>query len=552
MIKKLDEYTKEELIDEIKSLKKRKSFGLVWENKPENVAIECAEKLPVVEEVIECAIKKADENDRAHLIIEGDNYHSLSVLNYTHANKVDVIYIDPPYNTGNKDFIYNDRFIDEEDPYKHSKWLSFMSKRLKLASKLLNNSGAMFISIDDHEYANLKLLCDSIFGEDLVETYIWNLSDPTEGSFVKTSGNTVRKEHEYIIACFKSKGKKFNKYSELRFTDSAGFSNPDNDPRGDWMSGNISRNGIKTTTGSKYFTITTPSGVKYTRNWTLSKNEFDNLVADNRIFFARGGDGVPRIKIFKEEPSLNIQSSIFTGVHTSITGKNQLKALFDGKAPFDFPKPTDLIKRLITIASGDNAVVLDYFAGSGTTGQAVMELNKADGGRRQFIVCTNNENKIAEEITYPRIKKVIDGYGEVSGIPANVYYFRTVFVEKSKTPDRLKRELSPRCEDMIRIREGNFNRIIDEEMFKVYKSANRLCAIVFDRWELAKYINKLDAMDTDEPVHLYVFSYDKDDRHDEMPNNTKHEYQLQPIPEGVLEIYRKIFRSVAKGGVNND
>jgi len=171
--KNLQDYTKEELIEQIQSLKKAKKFGLVWEDKPEQVAIDCETKLPVLQEVADRAITKADDQP-TNLIIEGDNYHSLSTLNYTHAGKIDVIYIDPPYNTGNKDFIYNDHYIDREDTFRHSKWLSFMSKRLSLAKTLLSDDGVMFISIGEDEYAQLKLLCDQIFGEqNYITNFLW-------------------------------------------------------------------------------------------------------------------------------------------------------------------------------------------------------------------------------------------------------------------------------------------------------------------------------------------------------------------------------------------
>ena len=160
--------TKEKLLAEIerlkKELKKKKKYGLIWEDKPEDVVEMCKEKLPVLKEVKSKEII-TDKNKPMNLLIEGDNYHALSVLNYTHKGKIDVIYIDPPYNTGNKDFIYNDHYVDREDSYRHSKWLSFMEKRLKLAKMLLSKEGVIFISIDDNEQAQLRLLCDSIFGE---------------------------------------------------------------------------------------------------------------------------------------------------------------------------------------------------------------------------------------------------------------------------------------------------------------------------------------------------------------------------------------------------
>lgn len=197
------------------------------------------------------------------------------------------------------------------------------------------------------------------------------------------------------------------------------------------------------------------------------------------------------------------------------------------------------------MSSNKNAIILDFFAGSGTTGQAVMELNKEDGGHRQFILCTNNENKIAEEVTYPRIKAVVKGYGDTDGIPANVRYFKTDFVEKDETLDKLRRKLSPACEDMIRIREGAFDKVIDEDKFKVYKNSRGLTAVIFDRFELADYIARIEELETDAPVHLYVFSYTNYGRLDELSDDLKHTYESQPIPEGVLEIYKRIF---SKGG----
>src|SRR3972149_1849050 len=155
----LQDWTKEQLVDEVARLRKRKEYGLVWEDKPEDVCEQCKTELPVLKEVKNRVIAK-NKNGPVNILIEGDNYHALSVLNYTHKGKVDVIYIDPPYNTGNKDFVYNDRFVDGEDSFRHSKWLSFMEKRLKLAKNLLKYSGVIFISIDDNEFANLKLLCD--------------------------------------------------------------------------------------------------------------------------------------------------------------------------------------------------------------------------------------------------------------------------------------------------------------------------------------------------------------------------------------------------------
>ena len=174
MEKPLEEYSKEELVEMVTSLKRRKKFGLVWEDKPEKVAIDCDKKLPVLKEMPEKALCVGSDDDPTHILIEGDNYHALSTLNYTHKGKIDVIYIDPPYNTGNKDFIYNDRFVDKDDLFKHSKWLSFMSRRLKIAKSLLKPTGLIFISIDNNEKAYLKILCDEIFNEkNFLNEFVW-------------------------------------------------------------------------------------------------------------------------------------------------------------------------------------------------------------------------------------------------------------------------------------------------------------------------------------------------------------------------------------------
>ena len=382
------------------------------------------------EEVERSKERESTENS----IIIGDNLDVLKILKSAYYEKIKMIYIDPPYNTKSENFIYPDDFrkdyrkilrevglleLDEEGneveskalqtfrnitgSRSHSGWLSFMLPRLKLARDLLKEDGVIFISIDDNEQANLKILCDEIFGEENVEIYIWNLSDFEETSFTKTASKTVRFEHEYVVACFKNI-KSLARFKEHRFVDRDDFTNPDNDPRGAWMSGNISRNGITSTNGSKYYTITSPKGVAYTRNWTISKEEFIELERDNRIFFPKNGEGVPRLKIFQNEESYSIQSSIFSGLKTSVTGRKEILALF-GQDIFSFPKPTSFIRRFLEISTStkDNDIILDFFAGSGTTAQAVMELNAEDGGNRHFILV-----QLPEEIKEDKNKTAYD------------------------------------------------------------------------------------------------------------------------------------------------
>lgn len=203
-------WSRDELIKEIEQLRKRKQYGLVWEPKKENVVEQCKTELPVLEEVKEKEIL-TDPEKPVNLLIEGDNYHALSVLNYTHKGKIDVIYIDPPYNTGNKDFVYNDNYVDEEDSFRHSKWISFMSKRLSLAKNLLSKDGVLFISIDNNEIAQLKLLCDEIMPNSFVTTLHVQMST-VQGQKVRAakSGNIV-KNAEYILVYSKSGNKTIGK-----------------------------------------------------------------------------------------------------------------------------------------------------------------------------------------------------------------------------------------------------------------------------------------------------------------------------------------------------
>ncbi|MCC7522330.1 site-specific DNA-methyltransferase [Candidatus Uhrbacteria bacterium] len=329
-----------------------------------------------------------DKNALTHKLIIGDNYDALHNLLIEYRGKIDVIYIDPPYG---KDSMGEFAETNYENAITRDNLLSMLYPRLVLAHQLLSDNGVIFCSIDDKNQAYVKGLFDEVFGESKGETYIWCLQDKSETSFVKTASKTVRKEHEYILAYFMGE-KSFGKYASKRnFEIESDFSNPDNDPRGGWFSGNMSRNGIKSTTGSKYYTITTPTGKTYTRNWTLSKEEYEEAIKNNDIYFSKNGDGVPRLKIFPNSNNWLIQSSLFTDVHTAITGRKMVVDIL-GDEVFDFPKPVDLIYRLLELYQDNNAVVLDFFMGSGTTGQAVLELNQNDEGARIFIGVQLDEN----------------------------------------------------------------------------------------------------------------------------------------------------------------
>ena len=414
-------------IDSILKIANDTIYGLIWEDKKE---INCM-KNPYLKEIKEREIDCGESNSPQHLLIEGDNYETLKLLQTTYRGKINVIYIDPPYNTG-KEFVYNDKLVDKEDGYRHSKWLSFMSKRLTLAKELMSEDGVMFISIDDNEMAQLKLLCNDIFGELNVETMIWHQISTLKGAGSGKMKLTprFRNEHEYIFVCYKDKkNTRFNKIYTYSKTKNE-YGNIDNDPRGNWISGETCKSEAKSNpNGKNYYSVTTPSGSVYTRQWHFSEEEFNLLRLDGRIYFGKKGDSVPRLKKFINEKREIVQSSIINDVGNNTDGKSVLENIFGNKEIFSYPKPTELIIRLVSLHSNKNSIILDFFAGSGTTGQAVLELNKEDGGNRQFILCSNNENNICEEVTYKRLSRVINGYTtpkgkEVKGISANLKYLK--------------------------------------------------------------------------------------------------------------------------------
>lgn len=349
-----------------------------------------------------------------NFLIEGDNLASLKLLEKTHKSKIDLIYIDPPYNTGKKDFVYDDTFVEKTDLFRHSKWLSFMEARLKIAKTLLSETGTIFISIDDGEQAVLRELCDSIFGySNFVANCIWEKKFSPQNDARWLSDN-----HDFILLYAKNKEKW--KPNLLKRTDemNARYSNPDNDPKGLWASSDLS---ARTFSESGNYSITTPSGKVImpsdSRSWITNEETFKKLVAENRIWFGKNGSNVPRIKTYLSEVQQgSVCKTIWfrSEVGDTQEGTRDLKAIFEGKGVFTSPKPLKLLLKILELGAKKDSLILDFFAGSGTTGHAVMKLNAEDNGNRRFIICTNNENNICREVTYERIKRVIDkeGYAE--------------------------------------------------------------------------------------------------------------------------------------------
>ena len=475
-------------INEIENELTNKKYGLVWEEHSEKVDEMLVNNIPVFTEDKSREII-SDPSLPCNFLIEGDNLHSLKLLEKTHKGKIDVIYIDPPYNLGNGDFIYDDKRVDKDDNYKHSKWLSFMERRLKFAYNLLSLRGMIFISIDDNEMSPLKLLCDEIFNaKNCVAQLVWEKKK--KGSFLS---NQITNIKEYVLVyckdkynfsgligeinpkietypcinasnrrsvCKVSKGIKSN-YREKNFVVSAGTVISDSTMNIKYLTDLVIEDGIVT----KDFEVESNWRYNSDKMYEYSLNQ--ELYITNALYIRRIVS-TPRYKTMKDLLSrvgddenatfntpININNLFDSGWGSNEDADNELIDFFGTERIFSYPKPVRLIKKLICSTRIADAVVLDFFSGSGTTAEAVLELNKQDGGNRKFILCTNNENNICEEITYQRIKTVItgirkDGSKYSDGIKANLKYMKTDFVPKSHSD--IQKEILKHTNELIELK----------------------------------------------------------------------------------------------------
>lgn len=470
-------------IAELEQFIKSMKYGLSFEKHEEPVDRMLKTHIPVFKEFKE--VINNPESADCNFLLEGDNLHSLKLLEKTHKGRVDVCYIDPPYNTLNEDFTYGDKMLDENDGFKHSKWLSFMKERLQIARKLLADDGVIFISIDDREQAQLKLLCDEIFGaENFVCSFIWKKNNDA----VRKNISKILVLNEYII-CYQ-KSKLFRGFLD-RAKMPESMSNPDKDIRGDWFNANIS-SPVKKGNEKNVFSVEI-NGFEVKRRWFHDKIQIQKWVDEDKIYLPikNGSPGTPRLKMFEDDfkDKTKTANNFILDCNTT-DGRENLENILKTSNLFSYPKPVFLLKKLIDYFQNKNCLVLDFFAGSGTTGHAVMDLNKEDGGNRHFILCTNNEvstskyldyihskgymedvkacgkstqskiNKffednpdvykklmvdgkndyetygICQSVTFPRLNTVItgirpDGTKYSDGIEANLRYFQTDMIAKS-------------------------------------------------------------------------------------------------------------------------
>ena len=367
-----------------------------------------------------------EDNGSENMIIHGDNLDALKALLPRFEGRVKCIYIDPPYNTGNEGWVYNDNVNDPkirkwlgevvgkegEDLSRHDKWLCMMYPRLKLLQRLLSEDGAIFISIDDNEQANLRLLCNEILGEaNFVAQMVWQK---------RTSPDARRKistGHEYVVVYVKNASKSLDEFRKLTWDQESAknYRNPDNDPRGPWISTDCTAQAGHGTK-DQFYTMITPAGrvieLPDSLCWRFTKRRMDEEIAAGRIWFGADGKGVPRKKTYLSESEGRNLWTWWTNTEVGHTQEatKEITKIFGATAMFDYPKPVRMLQRIIQIASDSDSIILDSFAGSGTTAHAVLNMNKADGGKRKFILVEMMD--YADTITAERVKRVIQGYGD--------------------------------------------------------------------------------------------------------------------------------------------
>ena len=467
-------------------------YGLVFEEHRESIDDMLEENLPVLTEEKKLFVNGGGE---LNFLLEGDNLASLQLLEKTHKGKIDVIYIDPPYNTGNRDFIYDDDFVDTNDSFRHSKWLSFMEKRLKIARELLNEKGVLFISIDDNEQANLKLLCDEIFGqENFASMFPWRKR--TAKSDVPFG---ISQDYEWILCYANSDFIASIEGKDRKYFETEDF------PNRPWRFHDLTKQTTAAERPNSFFTMINPKNrqeypANENRTWAITEDTFRKYYNENRIIFPGDYDFLkisrPVLRYWKEDDikksggnfgRIAVSTKFPDKVGMSQDGTKEITEILQEKA-FLYPKSLELIKFLLQFSTfnSKSSTILDFFAGSGTTGHAVLKLNSEDGGHRKFILCTNNENSICRDITYQRLKTVItgkrkDGSKYSNGLPGSLKYFKVDFVpvaekEYYEYADKL----------LLHVRE-----LVELENAVDFKR-DKSVAIVLTEEELAEFTNKIE------------------------------------------------------------
>lgn len=572
-IQALDGLSNEDKCALLELLSAQKKYGLVWEDKPEEAEQKMLDHLPVLKEVIDRAIISDNPDAPNHILIEGDNLEALTALSYTHPGKIDVIYIDPPYNTGKADeFKYNDKFVDNEDDFRHSKWLSFMKKRLLLGYKLLKADGVMFVSIDDNEVAQLKCLCDEVFNHssnskqtNCLGVLVWDLGTGTQaGHFTRA--------HEYVLAYCKNKLllpnfsggngiidhsalKKISKKNpavEYTFKAGTSFLAPNGTELfGSWGASEKTElvdGRMVAENGKLKYDVTLKAGfamISQMRSWFMGRPTLDSK-GQEVIDFYFNASGVLH---YKKNRSVINPPTIIREVGSTKSGTTELSNILGVNDSFGYPKPSALIQFLVSLKSKPS-FILDFFAGSGTTLQATMQLNAEDGGHRTCILCTNNENGICENVTYERNKRVINGYTkpngeEVAGLTDNnLRYFRSELLPSDPTIKNMK-ELVKAATGLLCIRndvytEASFGgRKLNANIARYFEHGDKRMLVVYNEQAIPFIAKIIASMPGEDKIKVYVFAYGSDPYEADFVE-VKDRVTLCALPDAIYNAYKKV------------
>lgn len=564
-------------------------YGLRWINVPEAFEKESENKIPILEEIKEKAIKNNDGKP-TNIMIEGDNYHALKCLNYTHKGKIDAIYIDPPYNT-EAGFVYRDKRvmdkfpdgekIDINHPLRHSAWLSFMEKRLSLAYELLSKNGVIFISIDDNEYSNLKLLCDKIFKEkNYCGELIWHKKyggGQTDDFFVT--------EHEFILV--------YRKSSEFKWIDetipASAIAYRSEDENGKYKTIKLAKWGSsphKEDRPTMYFSITNPDGKKtypiapdgLPGRWRVGKKRMSLLEENELIEWKKDDDGKWNAyeKVYYDPENdvdvIKYRSIMYETAQTGDATK-LLTQVFGQKDIFDNPKPIEILQELISHCKSE--IVLDFFAGSGSFLHAVLKQNVEDGINRQCILVqspektykiTNNEKipfkttkkafqagfEEISQITYERAKRVINGYTykekDYKGLGSSLKYYRTSFVgnnEAINANDTDRIELAKKAGALLSISENTLYELKSSEYYQIFSNeSNKITGVYFtgNTDGLREFCEELEAIRDKSRLNRISAYFYTTGNGDEFENefDSLRNIRIKTIPEPILKIYRAL------------
>jgi adenine-specific DNA-methyltransferase len=429
-----DHLSKEELIRLLEARERRTRFGLVWE--ANEIERDKALNGDFVALDLDPALSCGPAPWR-NLIIEGDNFDALRHLRMCFAGQVKCIYIDPPYNTGNRDFVYNDRFVDREDSWRHSTWCEFMFQRLMLARDLLTPDGAIVVSIDDNEVFSLGLMMKRVFGENaFIATCIW------QKRYSRENREAIGDAHDYLLVFAPNPDLFKKRRGMIPMTEKQEkiYKNPNNDPRGRWRTVSLTAQGFRP---NQMYEIIAPGGKRHRPPegscWKVIESEYKRLLEAGLIYFGKDGNAAPsRLRYFDEVEGV-VPWTWWPHEEVGHTdeARKEIQEIFGTQTAFTTPKPVRLIERVLQICCGPNDLILDFFGGSGTTGHAALKLNAEDGGTRRFILVSNTEathdepdKNLCRDVCAERLRRVIGGYrnrdgAEVPGVGGDFAYLRT-------------------------------------------------------------------------------------------------------------------------------